>query len=402
MSAENKIVWITDPDVDRYSTLRLIEWWDQQRLAAARVMVVGAGALGNEVIKNLALLGVGKIFVVDFDRIEASNLSRAVLFRPADRGQFKAEAAARRTVELNDEIEVTAVVGNVRTDVGLGLYRRMDVVIGCLDNREARMLVNRACWRAGRPWIDAGLDILDGLMRVFSPPEGACYECTMTKRDYELLDIRYSCPPGAELTAGRQPTTPTAASIIAAMQVQEAVKLIHGHPVVAGRGAYYSGASLRLKHVHYPLREGCPAHDTYNDIIELPSGSDVTVEAFLDSVGGTIMALDQEVLTYFACPSCQVTEAVFRPYYQAIGDLDCPKCRSRRLFDVTSTIGVSEHTAGLRLSRLGVPALHILPVRTREGWRYVELTGDAARLNLSGGGRGSMPGAPHDEEVRGG
>ena len=68
-------------DGDRYSRFRLIAWWDQEKLARSRFLVVGAGALGNEVLKNLALLGVGYIHVVDFDRIEESNLTRSVLFR---------------------------------------------------------------------------------------------------------------------------------------------------------------------------------------------------------------------------------------------------------------------------------------------------------------------------------
>ena len=68
-------------DDDRYSRLRLIAWWEQEKLTAAKVLVVGAGALGNEVLKNLALMGVGLVYVVDFDTIEESNLTRSVLIR---------------------------------------------------------------------------------------------------------------------------------------------------------------------------------------------------------------------------------------------------------------------------------------------------------------------------------
>src|SRR5580658_10045721 len=78
-------------DQDRYSRLRLISWWRQERLRSARILVVGAGALGNEVVKNLALLGVGTTYLIDLDVVESSNLSRSVLFREADSGQSKAE-----------------------------------------------------------------------------------------------------------------------------------------------------------------------------------------------------------------------------------------------------------------------------------------------------------------------
>ena len=126
-------------DDDRYSRLRLIAWWDQDKLAAAKVLVVGAGALGNEVLKNLALLGVGTVYVADFDEIEESNLTRSVLFRHKDCGRPKAEAAADAVRDINPDTKVVPMLANIVTDVGLGLFRDVDVVIGCLDNREARL-----------------------------------------------------------------------------------------------------------------------------------------------------------------------------------------------------------------------------------------------------------------------
>src|SRR5438270_2101722 len=92
--------FVIDED-DRYSRLRLIPWWRQEKLAAAKVLVVGAGALGNEVVKNLALVGVGTTYVIDRDAIETSNLSRSVLFRASDGGRPKAQIAAERAREIN-------------------------------------------------------------------------------------------------------------------------------------------------------------------------------------------------------------------------------------------------------------------------------------------------------------
>ena len=85
---------------DRFARLRLIGWWDQERLARARVVVIGAGALGNEIVKNLALLGLRNVFVADRDQIENSNLSRSILFRERDCGRSKAVVAAERAAEI--------------------------------------------------------------------------------------------------------------------------------------------------------------------------------------------------------------------------------------------------------------------------------------------------------------
>ncbi|MCX6004775.1 MAG: ThiF family adenylyltransferase, partial [Chloroflexi bacterium] len=118
----------------RYDSLQLISWWQQSHVAKARVMVVGAGALGNEILKNLALLGIGHIFIIDFDDIEASNLTRSVLYRESDIGHHKAEIAAKRIKEINPDIKVAFRHGNACTDIGLGLVKFMDVVIAAVDN----------------------------------------------------------------------------------------------------------------------------------------------------------------------------------------------------------------------------------------------------------------------------
>src|SRR5262245_31013668 len=111
-----------DLDEDRYSRFRLIPWWNQEKIAAARVLVVGAGALGNEILKNLALLGFRQVVVVDMDRIERSNLSRTVLFREEHIGQSKADTAARSFEGMCNGAVATALNANIAHECGLGLF----------------------------------------------------------------------------------------------------------------------------------------------------------------------------------------------------------------------------------------------------------------------------------------
>jgi len=205
--------------------------WDQEKVRNARVLVVGAGALGNEVLKNLALLNVKRIAILDFDRVEASNLSRSVLYRPSDAelGRPKAVAAAERLLEINSELEILVQMGDVAIDLSLGLLANVDVIIGCVDNRLARLYLNRLAWRAGKPWVDGGILNLSGQVAAYIPGK-SCYECGLTAQGWADIRQRLGCTDMARRYAlgGRATTTPIAASIIGAMQVQEALKLVMG------------------------------------------------------------------------------------------------------------------------------------------------------------------------------
>ena len=105
---------------DRFSRFELIGWWEQERLAAAKVLLLGAGALGNEILKNLALLGVGRVYVADLDTVENSNLSRSVLFREQDCGRPKAEVVAERARDVYPEMQIAWSRATLFTTWGLG------------------------------------------------------------------------------------------------------------------------------------------------------------------------------------------------------------------------------------------------------------------------------------------
>ncbi len=274
---------VADADLaeDRFSRLRLLPWWRQEVIEAARVLVVGAGALGNEILKNLALLGFRNILLVDLDRIEASNLSRGVLFRPQDVGRPKAEVAAAAVRELYPRARIHGLHMNVLQQLGLGVFGWADVILGGLDNREARLFLNRAAWKMGKPWIDGAIEGLNGVVRVFEAGKPACYECTLGEVDWAILNRRMSCNllTAADEEAGKVATTPTSASVIAGIQVQETLKLLHGLPCLSGKGFVFEGLHHSSYVTEYMADPDCQSHYTFERVIQLPQASaDLTLE----------------------------------------------------------------------------------------------------------------------------
>src|SRR5580704_5510766 len=253
----------SDLHEDRYSRLRLIPWWDQEKLAAARVLVIGAGALGNEILKNLALLGFRNVVIVDMDKIDESNLSRTILFRESDIGDFKVNAAASAYLSIAPDSLLQPIVANVTRECGLGLFASCDLILAGLDNREARLWISRSAWKVNRPWIDGAIEGINGVARVFLPGAAPCYECTLGEVDWALLQKRMSCNQLAlePTVEGKTPTTPTISSIIAGVQVQEAVKLIHGLPTLASKGYVFEGMNHSSYVVEYTQNADCMSQD---------------------------------------------------------------------------------------------------------------------------------------------
>ena len=371
----------------RFARFELIGWWDQQRLAAAKVLVIGAGAIGNELVKNLALLGIGNVLIADLDRVENSNLSRSVLYRESDIGRPKAEVAAARAREIYPGIHSHSFNGNIVYDLGLGAYRWADVILGGLDNREARVAINQAAARVGRIWIDGAIERLDGVARVFDPALGPCYECTMSETDWKMLEARRSCAllTRQEMEQGKVPTTPTTASVIAGIQCQEAVKHLHGLETLAGRGFVFEGTWHQSYVVNYTRREDCPTHESYEPILVKPwSVATMTIgellkEAQAEVGDGAIVELNQDVLKSLECPRCQSTE----PLFASLGKITeqhgrCPKCGDQRVPHLFHTLDGSEGLDQKTLAEIGVPSWDIVGARRGLKQVFFEFAGDRA------------------------
>jgi adenylyltransferase/sulfurtransferase len=386
-TAQLDTIKITDPAKDRYHTFGFISWWKQEIVRQAKVMVVGAGALGNEVLKNLALMGIGHIFIIDFDTIEDSNLSRSVLFRTADNGCRKAEVAAKAILELNPDVKVQWFHGDIRHQVGLGLYRRMDAVMGCLDNREARLAINQACWHLGKPWVDGAIQELLGIARVFWPNRGACYECTLTDEDYQIISARESCQYLAHqnIIEGKVPTTPTISSIIASIQTQETLKILHDMEVQTGQAFVFNGLNNDVFTMDYAEKEECQSHWLYDEITELKevSAQHTTLAELLtiarEFLGEAVALQIPRFVTATVCTRCDITTELMRPAHNlTFADAHCPECGE--LMDIRSQERVKggESFLKLTLNQVGIPPLDIVPAVTPDWqYRFFELTRDA-------------------------
>lgn len=370
--------------------------FNQQRVSAARIMVVGCGALGNEVLKNLVLLGVEHIVVVDFDVVEAGNLSRSILFSKSDSDQhrLKVEVVAERLRTINPAVEIVTVCGDIAYDVGLGLLRRQDVVIGCVDSRWARYCINRLCMRAGIPWVDGGIGELEGTSRVFVPGKN-CYACNLGPKGLEELAKRMPCAGVIRRheEIGEMPTTSIVASVIGAVQVQEALKLIHGdmlakgeHTSLCGKMFYYDGQHLTTKLVDFQAYDDdCAVHDQWQPIRPSSITSDMTISEVLVTIEKELKVKDACICLENDCFVDYVVDRStdHRVFVMSPGHL-VEKCIDDNLLlagvpygslyqhefrEIDSNFPYMDST----LSQLGIPAWDVLHVVAEGSEYYMEM-----------------------------
>lgn len=375
---------------DRFSRLRMIPWWDQAKLSAAKVLVVGVGALGNEILKNLALLGFRRVVLVDLDRIEESNLSRTVLFRTADIGQAKAQIAAQAYESIAPCAVARPIVANVLRDCGLGLFAWSDVILAGLDNREARLWINRSAWKVKRPWIDGAIEGVNGVARVFLPGTPPCYECTLGEVDWAILERRMSCNLLAheEITEGKVPTTPTISAIIGGIQVQEAVKLLHGLPTLAGGGYIFEGVNHTSYRVEYTENPDCMSHYSLPEIVSLRESSEqVTLEELRQrackelGTDQVVIEFSRDVIQSLTCPSCGCEQDVFQPVGSVAYEAGrCPQDGQMRVVKAIHSYDGLPAFGKRKLSQLGLPLLDIFTARSASREVGYLLSGDSEQV----------------------
>ncbi len=246
---------------DRWDRSRRLGWIDVDSVLESHCLVVGAGALGNETVKNLVLSGVGKVTLVDMDHVELSNLNRCLFFSDADSSEraAKADVVAQGAMRLSPDCEVLPFVSKIE-DTELD-WEKFDVVFGCLDNIKARLHLNSYSRHHRVPYVDAGTDGSRGKLQVVLK-EGPCLQCSMNRSHYQVLERRFSCT-GGDFSYYEPPMAAevTTTATMAAMQVKEGLKIISGQEDGCIRDVmFYDAMRNESLVLELDIDEDCPNH----------------------------------------------------------------------------------------------------------------------------------------------
>jgi molybdopterin-synthase adenylyltransferase len=244
---------LTESELERYSRQLLMDDWggaSQERLKAARAIVVGVGALGSPVAAYLAAAGVGQIGLVDGDEVELSNLHRQPLHFTPDIGSQKAEVAAAKLGLLNPEVVAEPYPVELGEANAEAIVMGADVVVDCTDSFESRYAINDACCAQGVPLVEAGVVAFEGLVLSIRPGESACYRCAFPTAP----------PPEARRSCREAGVLGAMAGVVGSIQALEALKLLSGvGEPLTDRILQIDGHSMAQTLVATSRRPDCPA-----------------------------------------------------------------------------------------------------------------------------------------------
>ena len=243
---------MNDQQLLRYSRHILLPQIDvagQERLLAARALVVGAGGLGSPAALYLASAGVGTLVLADGDTVDATNLQRQILHRESSLGQSKAESGRLRLAEINPECHVLPLTERLADERLAEEIAAADVVLDCSDNFATRHAINRACVQFQKPLVSGAAIRFDGQVATFDSRQAAspCYHCLFPEGQ-DVEEVRCA------VMGVFAPLT----GIIGSVQAAEALKLLIGCGTsLAGRLLLLDGLSMEWRSIAIPRDPGC-------------------------------------------------------------------------------------------------------------------------------------------------
>ena len=232
----------------------------QQRLKTGRVLIVGAGGLGSPAALYLAAAGAGTMGLVDFDRVDETNLQRQILYSTPDVGRPKLDVAADRLRAINPDLELVLYDEPFGAENGLRLVEPFDVVVDGTDNFATRYLVNDACVLTGTPNVYGSVFRFEGQAAVFAAAGGPCYRCLHPEPP----------PPGLIANCAEAGVLGVLPGIVGTIQATEAIKLLTGigEPLI-GRLVLYDALRMRMREIALPRDPECPVCGDSPSIREL-------------------------------------------------------------------------------------------------------------------------------------
>jgi len=255
----------SDDQIERYARhiiLKEIGGAGQQKLLAAKVLVVGAGGLGSPLLMYLAAAGVGTLGIVDDDTVSLSNLQRQILHHTADIGRPKTASAAASIAALNPDVTVVAHEERLTAANAIDLVSGYDLVADGSDNFETRFLVNDACYLAKVPLVSAAIGQFEGQLSTYRAFEGdnPCYRCVFPERP----------PPGTVPSCAEAGVIGALAGVMGSLQAVEVIKEITGiGQSMAGRLTIYDALDARFRTLKLRRDPGCALcgeHATIHDL----------------------------------------------------------------------------------------------------------------------------------------
>jgi molybdopterin-synthase adenylyltransferase len=245
----------TDAQLQRYARhiiLPEVGGIGQERLLKSRVLVVGAGGLGSPLLLYLAAAGIGALGVIDYDRVDLTNLQRQVLHGTEDLGRLKVESAADAILRVNPEVKVEAHADKLTDANALELISRYDIVADGTDSFDARYLLNDACHFAKRTLISAALLRFDGQLSVFKSwagPPHPCYRCLFREKP----------EPGLVPSCSEAGILGSLAGTMGTLQATELMKELLGiGRSLSGRLLLYDGLEGTFRMLNLPRDPDCP------------------------------------------------------------------------------------------------------------------------------------------------
>lgn len=252
----------------------------QQKLAQAKILVVGAGALGCPVLMYLTAAGVGTIGVLDSDEVEETNLHRQILYIEDDLGKPKVASAYKRLKSMNSNVSIVPYCVRLHRDNALDIFSDYDVIVECSDNFPTKFLVNDACVILGKPCIIGGVMRFSGQLSVYNFKGGPTYRCLLAEEPDPL-----EAPSCSE--AGVIGMVP---GIIGTMQALEALKIVTGMgETLSGRLLNFDGLSMSFTEFDIDLNPDNLKISELSDYEYICSddilkGREIDAEAFIEMI----------------------------------------------------------------------------------------------------------------------